>query len=108
MEPEVLRVERLEADEDAAHARLGRALDQVSLEDRAHGARALEHAAHPAQAGEERLGETAVAEEVIVEEVQVPARQALHLRERPVDLERVEGAAALVERVLVTEVAVMR
>ena len=50
----------------------------------------------------------AIAEQVIVEEVQMPARQPIDLGERVVHALGVEGSAALEERVLVAEVAVLR
>ena len=99
---------RLEADEDAAHPRFGRSLDEVRAEDGVDRARALEDAAHPAHPLEQRRGEARVAEQVIVEEVDVATGHPLDLGERRVDGLRVERDAALVERVLVAEVAVVR
>ena len=105
---QVLGVEGLEADEHAAHARGGCSLDQVTAKDRLHRARSLEEASHAAHALEQPSGETFVAEQMVVEEVQVPAGEAVDLRESPVDRLRVERAAALVEGILVAEVAVVR
>ena len=65
----------------------------------------LRHAAH---AVEERRRESPIAEEVVVEEVQMAARQALDLRERGINRLRVEAPSAFEERFLVAEVADMR
>ena len=105
---EVAGRQRLEADEDAAQARGGRMFDQIAVQDRIDGRGALEEAAHAAHAVEQRRGEAAVAEQVIVEEVEMAARQPLDLGERVVDPLGVERAAAVEERVLVAEVAVLR
>ena len=105
---QVLGVEGLEADEHAAHAGGRGTLDQVTAQDRLHGAGSLEQPAHPAHALEQSLGEPPVAQEMVVEEVEVPAGETVDLRERGVDRLRVERPAALVERVLVAEVAVVR
>ena len=86
----------------------GRSLDQVTAKDRLHRARSLEEASHATHALEQPSGETFVAEQMVVEEVQVLAREAVDLGERPVDRLRVERAAALVEGILVAEVAVVR
>ena len=53
-------------------------------------------------------GEAAIAEQVIVEEVEMPSGQPLDLEERGVDPLRVERSAAGEEGVLVAEVAVLR
>ena len=55
----------------------------------------------------ERCGrrEAAIAEKVVVEEIQVAARETLDFGERRVDRLRVEGAAAFEERFLVIEVS---
>src|SRR5262249_39128674 len=101
---EVGRRKRLEADEQTAQSRLGGALDDIVAEDRVDGGRALKKASHAAHAVEERGGKAAIAEEMIVEEVEVAARQPVDFSEGGVDTLRVEGASALEERVLVAEV----
>ncbi len=100
--------EGLEADEEAAEPGRGGFLDQVAAQDRIDGGRALEQPAHPAHAVEERRGESHVAEQVVVEKVQVPARQSIDFGEGVVHPLGIEGSAALEERVLVAEVAVLR
>ena len=57
---------------------------------------------------EQRRGEAAVAEQMIVEEIEMAPGQARDLGERVVHALRVERSAALEERVLVAEVAVLR
>ena len=101
------RRQGLEADEEASQAGGGGALDQIALKNGIHCGGALEQAPHPAHAIEQRGREAAIAEQVIVEEVEVAARQPRDLGERIVDALRVEGAAACEERVLVAEVAVL-
>jgi hypothetical protein len=49
-----------------------------------------------------------VAQQVVVQEVQVAAGQAIDFRQRLVNALRVEAASSLEERVLVAERAVMR
>src|SRR6185369_6893332 len=63
---------------------------------------------HAAHALKERRRETAIAEEVIVEKVEMPPRQAVDFRERVVHTLRVERSAALEEGDLVAEVAMLR
>src|SRR5262249_61723341 len=63
---------------------------------------------HAAHAVEERRGEARVAKKMIVEKVEVSSRQPVDLGQRIVDALCVERAAALKERVLVAEVAVLR
>ena len=104
---QVLRVEGLEADEHAAHAGGRGSFDQVAAQDRLHRARPLEQSPHAPHAFEQGTREPLVAEQVVVEEVEVLAGKTVDLRERLVDGLRVERAAALVERVLVAEVAVV-
>ena len=73
-----------------------------------HRAGGLPQPSHAAHAVEERRGEAAIAEQVIVEEVQMTAGQALDLGERVVHGLRVEGSPAFEERFLVAEVAHVR
>jgi hypothetical protein len=63
---------------------------------------------HALHAGEERLGKAAVAEQVVVEEVEMAAGEAVDLGQGVVDTLGVEAFATLKECVLVTEVAVLR
>jgi hypothetical protein len=57
---------------------------------------------------EQRRGEPRIAEEVIVEEIQMASRQALDLRQRRINGLRIERSSALEERFLVREVADVR
>src|SRR5207302_1558525 len=105
---EVGGIERLEADEETAQSGFRRPLDDVAAQDGIDGRGALEEPSHPAHAVEQRRRESAVAEQVIVEKVEMPSRQPVDLRQRVVDALGVERASMLEERVLVAEVAVLR
>src|SRR4051794_35781145 len=102
---EIGAVDGLEADEQAAQARLHRLLQQAGPQDGLHRAGGLPQPSHPAHALEQGAGEAGVAEQVVVEEVQVAARQPVDLGQGRVDRLGVEGLAALEERLLVAEVA---
>ena len=102
------RRQRFEADEQAAQPGASRELDRVVAQDRIDRRGALEHAVHAAHAGEEVSREPAVAEQVIVEEIEMPARQPRDFGQRIVDALRVKRSPAFEERVLVTERAVVR
>ena len=91
---EVLGIQRLEPDEQAAQPRLHCPLEEVRREHRVDRAGGLPEAAHPAHAVEERRGEAAVAEQVVVEEIQVATRQPLDFRQLRVHGLRIEGTAA--------------
>ena len=93
-------------DEDAPHPGRGR-LEEARPQHRVDRAGALEDAVHPAHPVEQGGREPRVAEQVVVEEVDVPAGHPVDLRQRPVDRLRVERDPACVERVLVAEVAMV-
>ena len=57
---------------------------------------------------EQRLGEAAVAEQMIVEKIEMAARQPVDLGQRIVDALRVKAASTLKERILVAEIAMLR
>src|SRR4029450_9373730 len=82
---EVRRGQGFEADEDAAQPRGRGPRAEVPLADRVDGGGALEQPPHAAHAVEERRGEAAIAEQVIVEKVQMAPRQPGDLGERVVD-----------------------
>ena len=105
---EVGRVQRLEADEQAAQSGFDRTLEQIGSEHRVDRTGRLPQAAHAAHPFEQRRGEAAIAEQVIVEEVEMASRQAVDLGKGRVDRLRVEGTPALEERLLVAEVADVR
>ena len=109
---EVALVGGLEADEEAAQAAGNGLFEQARLqpgfEDRVDGAGRLPDAAHAAHALEKRRGKAAVAEQMVVEEVEVAAGEAVDLGQGVVHALRIEGAAALEERLLVAEVADVR
>ena len=101
-------IERLEADEQAAEAGLHRTFEQIGREHRVDRACGLPEPAHAAHPVEECRRKAAVAEQVVVQEVEMAARQPLDFRQRGVDGLRVERSAALEERLLVAEVADVR
>jgi hypothetical protein len=105
---QVALADRLEAHEQAAQTACHGRLENVRLEHRLHGPGRLPQPSHPSHAGEQLSGEAPVAEQVVVQEVQMPAGQAVHLGQRIVHGLGVEGPAALEECFLVTEVAGVR
>src|SRR2546421_6723658 len=104
----VRRRERLEPDEEAPQPGLSRLFDQVAGQNGIDSRCALKQPVHAAHAVEERAREAAIAQEMIVEKVEVPAGEPLDLGEGLVNSLRIEGSTALEKRILVTEVAMMR
>jgi hypothetical protein len=104
---EIGRGERFQSDKKTAQASLGRFFDEIAGKNRIDRRSALEQTVHAAQTFEERARESAVAQQMIVEEVKVPAGRALDFGKRVVDALRIEGTAALEKRILIAEVAVM-
>src|SRR6185503_8263878 len=104
----VLWRQRLETDEQAAQARLGGMLDQIAAQDAVDGGGPLEQAVHALHAVEESAREARIAEQMVVEEIEVAPGQPRDFGQRGVDALRVEGSPALEERILVAEVAVHR
>ena len=100
--------QRFEADEQAAQPRLDGPLQEIRRQHRIDGARRLPQTAHAAHAVEERRREAPVAEEMVVEEVEMAARQTVDLGERRIDRLGVERTAPFEERLLVTEVTDVR
>jgi len=105
---EIAGGERFESHEETSKSSGRRALDQIAAENRIDRGRALEQPAHPAHALEQRFAESSVAQQMVVEKIEMPARQPIDFRQRLVHTLRVERAAAVKERVLVTEVAMLR
>ena len=104
---QVGRAERLEADEQAAQAAGGGLLDQAAAAGSNPRWRPPATADPcPCMPSNSAAAKLRVAEQVIVEEVEVPAGQALDLGQRGIDGLRVERLAAAKERFLVAEVAV--
>jgi len=104
----VRRREGLEPDEEAPQPGLRRLFDEVPGENGIDGRCALKQPVHAAHAVEERAREPAIAQQMIIEEVEVPAGKPLDLGEGLVDALRIERATALEKRILVAEVAMMR
>jgi hypothetical protein len=102
------RVQRLEAHEEAAQAGLGRTFEEPGAQHRLDRARRLPEPSHAAHTREEGAGETRVAQQVVVEEVEMSSREPLDLPERGVHTLGVEAAAPGEEGVLVAEVTVVR
>src|SRR5205085_6721692 len=105
--PEVRRVEGFEADEERPQTRLRRALYKVAAKHGIDGGGALEEASHAAHPLEQGLGEAAVAEQMVVEKIEVAAGQPIDLGEGGVDPLGVEASSAGEEGVLVAEVAML-
>jgi len=83
-------------------------LDEIAAQDRVDGCGPLKETAHSAHAVKERPCEPLVAEQMIVQEVQMTAGQAFDLGQRRVDTLRVERSTSRKECVLVAEVAMLR
>jgi hypothetical protein len=105
---QIARRQRLEADEQTTQPRVGRPLDDIAAKDRINGRGALEQPAHAAHAVEQRRGKTAIAEQMVVKEVQMAPRQPLDLGQRIFDALGVERSPAGKEAVLVAKVAMLR
>ncbi len=103
---QVARCQALEADEEALEPGSGRALDQIVAEHRIDGRRALKQPVHSSHAVEQRASESSVAQQMVVEEVQMPSGQTRDFGEGGIHALCVERSAALEERILVAEVAV--
>jgi hypothetical protein len=82
--------------------------EKIRDKDGVHRAGCLPQAPHAAHPFEERRGETPIAEQMIVQKVEMPPRQTVDLRKRRVHRLCVERAAAFEEGFLVTEVADVR
>ena len=104
---EIFLGEGFKSDEDAAQAGFGGAFDEVSAEDGIDSGCTLKQAAHAFHSREKSFREVTIAEEMVVEEVQMTARQAFDFRESFVDTLRVKAAAALEKGILVAEVTML-
>src|SRR5262249_39649454 len=105
---QVCWTERLEADEKTAEAGLDGSLEKVGGQHCVHGAGGLPQAAHAAHPVEESGRESTITKEVIVEKVQMSARQAVDFGKRRVHSLRIEASPSLEKRVLVAEVTDVR
>jgi hypothetical protein len=105
---QVLRTQGFEADEQAAQPARRGLLDQAGMEYRSYRRAGLPQPPHAAHPLEERGREARIAKHVIIQEVEMAARQAFDLFERIRDQLRVERFASAEEGVLVAEVAVVR
>ena len=104
---EIFLGEGFKSDEDAAQAGFGGFFDEVSAEDGIDSCSTLKEAAHTFHSGENGFREVTIAEEMVVEEVEMTAGQPFDLSESFVDTLRVKAAAALEEGILVAEVAML-
>jgi hypothetical protein len=82
--------------------------EEIRHEYRVHGAGCLPQTSHAAHAVEQTRRKSAIAEQMVVQKVQMPARQPLDLGQRGVDRLRVETLSAFEKRLLVAEVADVR
>jgi len=100
--------ERLESDEEAPESRRRRVFDDVIAQDGIDGRGPLEHTPHSPHAAEQIPREARIAQEMVVEEIEVAARESGDLGKRRVDGLGVERAPAREEPVLVAERTVVR
>ena len=94
--------------EQAAKSRVDGSLEKPGREHGIHRPGGLPQAAHASHALEQRRSEAAIAEQVVIEEIQMAPRQALDLQQRRIDGLCVEGPTAFEKRLLVAEVADVR
>ena len=102
---QVLRAERFKPHEETAQPGRGSLLEQPGAQHRWHRARGLPHPVHSPHPLEERGREAHVAEEMIVEEVEVLSGESVDLGKRVIHRLGVEPFPALEEGFLVAEVA---
>src|SRR6266852_8615614 len=93
-----------QAPQSAGH----RLLEEFRRQHRVHSSRRLPETAHASHAIKERIRKTRIAEQMIVEEIQVTSRQTIDLGQRVVHGLGVERLPSREERLLVTEVAHVR
>ena len=105
---QILWREGLEAEEDTAQPSLGSLLYQVALQHGGHRGSTLEDAPHAAHALKQFPREMRTAQQVVVEEIEVAAWQAVYLSQGLIDALHIERLALAIERILIAEVAVMR
>src|SRR5207248_10361362 len=98
----------LKSYEETAQATDDGFLEHVRLQDRIDRACSLPQPAHAAHSVEESRCEAGISEEMISQEAQMTARQAVDLRESGVDRLRVERAATFEKCLLVAKVAYIR
>jgi hypothetical protein len=79
---QVRRVERFESDKETSQPRFHGALEQVGREHGVHGPGGLPETSHPAHALEKRRGEAAIAEQVIVQKIEMAAGEPFDLGKR--------------------------
>src|SRR5215468_5544977 len=96
-----------EPDKDTAQSSLRCPFNQVATQDRIHSSRSLEESPYAFHALKQCLRKSAIAEQVVIEEIKMPSRQARNLRQRIVHPLRVKRAPSLKEGVLVAKIAVL-
>jgi len=87
--------ERLEADEEAAKSGLGGAARSIAAQNGVDGGGALEQPLHPSHPAEEIGGKARIAQQMIVEEIEMASGKPIDLRQRIVDTLGEEGPAAV-------------
>ena len=83
-------------------------LEQIGREHGIHRAGGLPETSHAAHAVEQRRGEAAIAEQVVIEKIQMTAGQTIDFGQGGIDALRIKGSPAFEERLLVAEVADVR
>src|SRR5215472_9683329 len=69
-------------DKDTAQSRFSGSFNQVATQDRIHSSRSLEESPHAFHALKQCLRKSAIAQQVVIEEIKMPSRQARNLRQR--------------------------
>jgi hypothetical protein len=105
---EIRGAQRLEPDEKAAQASGRGALEQAWTKHGLDRGGRLPHSAHSLHAIEQRRREPHVAEEMIVEKVEMSAGQSVDLGQRIIDGLGIESAPVREKRLLVAEIARVR
>src|SRR5262245_12650217 len=82
---QIRRIQRFEADEQASKTALDSSLEQTGHEDGIDGAGSLPQASHSAHPVEQARGKPAIAEEMVVQEVEMATWQPLDLGQRIID-----------------------
>lgn len=105
---QVRRRQRLEPDEDASQPCFGGQFEQTGFEQGAYGRGTLKQPVHSLHAAEQSFGEPWIAEQVVVEEVEVPTGQRFDVGQRVLDALGVEADTVAEESRHVAEVAAVR
>jgi hypothetical protein len=104
---QILRCERLKADEEAAQSRFGCTLDQVAAQNGINRCGALKQTPHPLHTGEQSFRKPSIAQQMIIEKVEMAPRQPLYLCQRILNSLGIETPSTLKEGILIAKVAML-